>query len=45
MSIVGYSPLGRGLLVTKWKTADDIPDGDIRKGPCPSSTSACPAMS
>lgn len=29
--IVAYSPLGRGLLTTKWTSEADVPAGDFRK--------------
>ncbi|CDZ96728.1 Voltage-gated shaker-like K channel, subunit beta/KCNAB [Phaffia rhodozyma] len=31
IAIIGYSPLGRGIIQSNWKTADDIPEGDIRR--------------
>ncbi|KAL7412412.1 aldo/keto reductase [Mrakia frigida] len=31
IALIAYSPLGRGLLVNDWKSADDIPEGDLRK--------------
>ncbi|KAK6499328.1 Pyridoxine 4-dehydrogenase [Arthrobotrys conoides] len=29
--IVAYSPLGRGFLTGRFKSADDLPDGDVRR--------------
>lgn len=31
VAIVAYSPLGRGLLANKFKSPDEIPEGDFRK--------------
>jgi len=32
IGFVPYSPLGRGFLTGRFKTPDDLPDGDFRKG-------------
>jgi aryl-alcohol dehydrogenase-like predicted oxidoreductase len=32
VATIAYSPLGRGMLTGRWKTADDIPEGDWRAG-------------
>lgn len=32
VSIVAYSPLGRGFMTGKYQSADDFEDGDFRKG-------------
>lgn len=31
VSIIAYSPLGRGFLTGKYKSADDFEEGDFRK--------------
>jgi len=31
VAIVAYSPVGRGFLTGKWRTIDDLPEGDWRR--------------